>query len=112
MGPALLCGSFTGMGTTLALVGATILAGEISQSPDDLERAIASYENIYRPYVERAQKIPMGIPGVMHPKKDWIVKILQFFLRIVTLLKLERVLQTYVFRKDGWELPSYPKLKA
>src|SRR5579872_6047091 len=50
--PALL----SGQGTTLAMVGAYILAGELSVSSGDHQHAFAHYEQVYRPLVSRVQR--------------------------------------------------------
>lgn len=60
----------TGMGTSLAIVGAYLLAGELSklghrQHPAE---ALRAYENIFRPYVEESQKILPIFPGIAHPE--------------------------------------------
>lgn len=54
--------AYTGTGTSLALIGAYVLAGEISQQRDDIPAALASYERVLRPYVESVQKLPPSIP--------------------------------------------------
>jgi len=59
---------FTGMGTSLAFIGAYVLAGEISQQPNNLPAALESYENVLRPYVESIQKLPPGIPWIVNPQ--------------------------------------------
>jgi len=48
---------FTGQGTSLALVGAQVLACELSRSPDDHAAAFARYEERLRPFVEINQAI-------------------------------------------------------
>jgi 2-polyprenyl-6-methoxyphenol hydroxylase-like FAD-dependent oxidoreductase len=50
--PALL----TGYGSTLAIIGAYILAGELCTTPDDYRAAFQRYEQAFKPYVEREQK--------------------------------------------------------
>ena len=62
---------FTGMGTSLAFIGAYVLAGEISQRPDDIPAALESYERVLRPYVESIQKLPPGIPWMVNPQ-SWL----------------------------------------
>lgn len=57
---------FTGMGTSLAFIGAYILAGEISRQPNNISVALESYERVLRPYVERIQKLPPGIPWYVY----------------------------------------------
>jgi 2-polyprenyl-6-methoxyphenol hydroxylase-like FAD-dependent oxidoreductase len=45
----------TGMGTSLAIQGATILVKELLASNDDYNAAFAKYNETYRPYVESIQ---------------------------------------------------------
>lgn len=49
--PALL----SGMGTSLAMVGASVLAAELAASPGDHARAFARYDELHRPLVDKAQ---------------------------------------------------------
>lgn len=54
----------TGLGTSLALVGAYVLAGELSRAGDDHQRAFARMEEIVRPYVTQGQQLPpTGVSG-------------------------------------------------
>ncbi len=48
---------FTGQGTSLALVGAYVLAYELAQSPDDHAAAFGRYEKRLRPFVETNQAL-------------------------------------------------------
>jgi len=58
VGDAAYCPSpFTGQGTSLAIVGAYVLAWELAQSPDDHAAAFANYEKRMRPFVEINQAI-------------------------------------------------------
>ena len=55
-GDAAHCASpFTGQGTSLALVGAFVLARELARHPDQPEQAFAAYEQRMRPYVNLNQ---------------------------------------------------------
>ncbi|WP_204079691.1 FAD-dependent monooxygenase [Mycobacterium riyadhense] len=63
VGDAGYCASpLSGMGTSLALVGAYVLAGELGQGAD-IPAALDRYETVMRPYVDRCQKLPNGIDG-------------------------------------------------
>jgi 2-polyprenyl-6-methoxyphenol hydroxylase-like FAD-dependent oxidoreductase len=67
-GDAGYCASpLSGMGTSLALVGAYMLAGELgpagSFEPQRIDPALRRYESVLRPYVARCQKLPGGIDG-------------------------------------------------
>lgn len=60
VGDAAYCPSpLTGLGTSLALVGAYVLAGELT-SRFDLGLALRRYEELVRPYVTTGQKLPPG----------------------------------------------------
>lgn len=67
LGDAAYCASpVSGMGTSLSLVGAYILAGQLART-HDISEGFASYESIMRPYVKQAQQLPPGVPGIAHP---------------------------------------------
>ena len=57
----------SGMGTSLSLVGAYVLAGELA-THDDPRAGLAAYEEVLRPYVAQAQKLPPGTPRLANPK--------------------------------------------
>ncbi len=60
----------TGMGTSLAITGAYILAGELSKLKDGEHpsKALEAYESTFRPFVERTQHIPFFVPAIAHPR--------------------------------------------
>jgi 2-polyprenyl-6-methoxyphenol hydroxylase-like FAD-dependent oxidoreductase len=69
-GDAGYCASpLSGMGTSLALVGAYVLAGELADAGSlDAERiqaALQRYESVMRPYIDRCQDLPNGIDGYL-----------------------------------------------
>ncbi|KAH7396763.1 hypothetical protein DE146DRAFT_657689 [Phaeosphaeria sp. MPI-PUGE-AT-0046c] len=63
----------TGMGTSLAIVGAYMLAGELSELRDGEypTTAFETYEDKFRPFVEESQIIPPFVPAIMHPDRSW-----------------------------------------
>ncbi|WP_410665527.1 FAD-dependent monooxygenase [Amycolatopsis sp. lyj-84] len=68
VGDAAYCASpLSGMGTSLALVGAYVLAGELGRHAGHGD-AFRSYETIMRPYVAQAQKVPWIAPRLAAPK--------------------------------------------
>lgn len=50
----------TGMGTSLAMVGAYVLAGELAAARREHVQAFARYEERLRPYVRQGQRLPPG----------------------------------------------------
>ncbi len=68
LGDAAYCASpISGMGTTLALTGAYILAGEL-MAHEDPRAAFGQYEHRMRPLVAEAQRLFPGAPQVTMPR--------------------------------------------
>jgi 2-polyprenyl-6-methoxyphenol hydroxylase-like FAD-dependent oxidoreductase len=113
VGDAGYCASpLSGMGTSLALVGAYLLAGELGPAADTLtiehaDRALANYGRLMRPYIDKCQDLPAGIDGYAPMSNSDIV---------VTALVM-KWMQRWPFRSfaakkyfttaDSIELPSY-----
>lgn len=73
-GDAGYCASpLSGMGTSLALVGAYMLAGELGDADsldvNMIQAALRRYESVMRPYIDRCQDLPNGIDGYL-PKSS------------------------------------------
>ncbi|KEF61710.1 uncharacterized protein A1O9_03279 [Exophiala aquamarina CBS 119918] len=104
----------TGMGTSFALIGAHILAGEISKLGDgvSLSKALEAYEKVFRPFVEKEQKIPPFVPGIAHPKTAWSRWLLQTFLWVLSKVVAIPWLAKKVDEgnKDEFAWPQYPVL--
>jgi 2-polyprenyl-6-methoxyphenol hydroxylase-like FAD-dependent oxidoreductase len=60
-----------GSGTTLALTGAYVLAGEICRHGDDLSAGLKAYEERMHPIVDELQKVPPFITAVLAPQTSW-----------------------------------------
>jgi 2-polyprenyl-6-methoxyphenol hydroxylase-like FAD-dependent oxidoreductase len=103
----------TGMGTTLALVGAYLLAGELARHRGDHRAAFASYEALMRPYVSRTQHLPPGIPRLANPKTRLGIKVFHTVLRSATHPLVTRALGK-VLRPpaDTLQLPDYSSLET
>lgn len=86
IGDAAYCPSgVSGQGTTLAYVGAYILAGCICTYEDAAE-ALAKYEEQVRPFAEKGQKLLPGVPGVANPQTAWGIKVFYTILWIGSLV--------------------------
>jgi len=67
LGDACAAGS-VGMGTTIALVGAYVLAGELAEAGGDPLSAFPAYETRMRPYVAaNVRPLPGGVKGFLPP---------------------------------------------
>ena len=78
-GDAGYCASpLSGMGTSLALVGSYLLAGELGPAQDTLSAdhlgdALTGYDRLMRPYVDKCQELPAGVDGYAPKSKADIV---------------------------------------
>lgn len=102
----------TGMGTTLALVGAYVLAGELERTLHE-ERthgdAFAAYESMLRAYVDRHQSLPPGGARVMHPSSRLGVRVVNTMFRLAGTKPLSSLLDRVFLpdRKGEPILPDY-----
>jgi 2-polyprenyl-6-methoxyphenol hydroxylase-like FAD-dependent oxidoreductase len=107
VGDAAYCASpLSGMGTSLALVGAYVLAGELAEHAHHRD-AFASYERIMRPYVDRAQRLPWGVPRLMYPKTKLGIALFNAGLGLASSRPFRRGLVSPP--ADAIDLPDYSK---
>jgi len=110
---------YTGMGTSLALIGAYVLAGEIFRQPNNIPAALASYERLLRPYVETVQKLSPGIPWIGHPQSKLGVRMLESVVWGVSVLSAAGIgasfskIAAFLSRgEEPFKLPDYEAFKA
>jgi 2-polyprenyl-6-methoxyphenol hydroxylase-like FAD-dependent oxidoreductase len=108
VGDAAYCASpISGMGTSLSLAGAYVLAGELAKHGDH-RSAFAAYESLLRPYVDKAQQLPPGAPRVANPMTDLGVQALRTFLRLASSRPV-RAFGSKLFTPpaDAFSVPDY-----
>ncbi|CAL8579871.1 hypothetical protein XPA_005601 [Xanthoria parietina] len=102
----------TGMGTSLAVTAAYVLAGELSKlnQNDSPVEALEAYERMFRPFVEKTQEIPSWVPDIAHPERAWKRSLLHVGVRALSQLARIRWL-VQRFEKDhgneDFPLPHY-----
>lgn len=96
-----------GVGTSLAIESAYILAGELSkiQSSEDVPQAVERYEQVFRPLYSKMEEIPSWFPQVAMPQTTWGLWFRDALLWFVGKTKLYKLLQAG--SEDNWKLPSY-----
>lgn len=110
VGDAGYCASLvSGMGTSLALVGAYLLAGELGLRDDHTE-AFASYERRMRPYVDKAQKIFPGTLNFASPRTRAGIAVSRAVLGFAARPAISSLLGKLTATKtaDKISLPDYP----
>lgn len=97
----------TGQGTTLAILGAYILAGELAANRDHPEEALAKYDATIREYVEKAQQIPLGglAPRLANPSAAWGIGLLRYIFWLVSWTGVWRYIS--IGQDKKYVLPSY-----
>ncbi|MFF4322930.1 FAD-dependent monooxygenase [Streptomyces sp. NPDC001568] len=115
LGDTAYCASpISGMSTSLALTGAYVLAGELATHPH--RTAFARYEEVMRPYVDRAQKLPPGAPRIANPRSRAGLAAMNTVLRIAGSPAAVRLggLASRFFTPpaDAIDLPVYPPALA
>ncbi|KAH7110321.1 hypothetical protein B0J11DRAFT_544443 [Dendryphion nanum] len=107
----------TGMGTSLALTGAYVLAGELGKlkKHEHPARALETYEKIFHPYVDTTQHIPSIFPNIVHPVSAWKRWVLQIvFSFLAWICSFQWLVKRFGQDSDGddFELPSYSECEG
>jgi 2-polyprenyl-6-methoxyphenol hydroxylase-like FAD-dependent oxidoreductase len=95
----------TGLGTSLALVGAYVLAGELANG--DLPTALCRYEEVLRAYVTTAQKLPPGGVNAFAPIRAVDIRLRMASMRMLTRWPLKKLIAGQFDKAGNLELPSY-----
>ena len=103
----------TGMGTSLAIIGAYVLAGELNKldHSEHPSKALEAYESSFGPFVEETQKIPFFVPALMHPETAWKRWLLQAFVGAFSKAAAIPWLTNRFSdddNEDNFSLPQYP----
>ncbi|MGF6094756.1 FAD-dependent monooxygenase [Pseudomonas sp. 18175] len=111
VGDAAYCASpISGMGTSLGLCGAYVLAGELGRHADHT-RAFAAYEQLMRPYVAQAQSVPKFAPRLASPHSRLGIALGHAVLRLASVPGFRRVFGKILAPKaDAIDLPDFSRL--
>ena len=108
VGDAGYCASpLTGLGTSLALVGAYVLAGELAAADGDHAAAFARYEEVMRPYVEEAQKLPPGGVSGYAPNTRFEIRLRTASMNWMTRWPFRPLLAAQFAKAGNIALPTY-----
>lgn len=112
VGDAAHCASpASGLGTTLALVGAYVLAGELGRHADDHAEAFARYEHRMRPLVTACQERARAGGNLYIPKTQFWLQMQQIRLSNLPILRSLMTRRTAGDKQqiaNIIELPHYP----
>ncbi len=97
----------TGLGTSFALVGAYVLAGELATSRGDHRVAFARYDEIMRPYVASGQQLPPGGVGGYAPNSALVIRLRATSMRMMTRWPMRALVAKQFAKAADVTLPDY-----
>ncbi|WP_414168352.1 FAD-dependent monooxygenase [Streptoverticillium reticulum] len=100
----------TGLGTSLALVGGYLLAGELAAARGDHRAAFAAYERLMRPYVATSQQLPPGGTGGYAPRSALAIRMRAASMRWMTRWPLRNAMAAQFAKAGDIALPEYSDL--
>lgn len=72
--------NFSGAGTSLALAGGYLLAGEIFRHRGDIPAGLQAYEERIAPMIKDFQQLAPGVPAIIAPQTAWGIQLRDMFL--------------------------------
>ena len=100
-----------GIGTSLAIIGGYVLAGELLSQSGDVQRALQRYEEIMLPFA-KSQQGGSAAMQMMNPQTAWGITIRNTIFGFVTWSRLDRLAMVMSailgFSEKKVALPDYP----
>jgi 2-polyprenyl-6-methoxyphenol hydroxylase-like FAD-dependent oxidoreductase len=111
LGDAAFCNAtFGGAGTSLALIGAYLLAGELAEA-GDIGAALTRYQALMKPFVDTAPRVREGVLRLANPRTRKAIRLLHAAAGVAA-SPVGRALSAFTglagIGGDGDELPNYP----
>lgn len=123
LGDAAYCPSaMTAMGTTSAVVGAYVLAGEVGKhlgtgdaarekdTREGVAAALAGYEESFRPFMDQVQKGVSEGGGFQMPSTPFTISMFHVLAGLVAFLKLNVIGEWLLKENVKWDLPEYEEM--
>jgi len=102
----------TGLGTSVALVQAYVLAGELARAGGDHHAAFDRYEALARPYVATAQQLPRGGVNGYAPRSAVAIRLRTTSMRAMTRWPMRPFLERQFAKAGDIALPDYALCEA
>lgn len=80
-----------GFGTSLAIIGAYVLAGELMTHEDDMQTALRRYEEMLLPFARESQTGLSNAMQLLNPQTAWGIGIRDAVLGFVTWIRLDQL---------------------
>ncbi|AGL18188.1 FAD-dependent monooxygenase [Actinoplanes sp. N902-109] len=109
LGDAGYCGSpLTGLGTSMALVGAYVLAGRIAADPADPVAALQAYRRILQDYVSAGLRLPPGGVRAFAPRSRIMIGLRGASMRMMTRRPWRGLMDAQAAKAGAITLPDPP----
>lgn len=96
----------SGQGSTLAMVGAYILAGELKEANGNYKTAYQQYEQIFKPFIDNKQKIAQNFAKSLVPKSNFGIWARNTFSNLMLLPFISKLFINQ-FMHDSLKMKSY-----
>jgi 2-polyprenyl-6-methoxyphenol hydroxylase-like FAD-dependent oxidoreductase len=107
IGDAGYCGSpLAGLGTSMSLVGAYVLAGELAAAGEP-EPAFAAYQEQMAAYVEGGLQLPPGGMNAFAPKSRLMIRLRALSMRMMGVWPMKGILRRQFGKADAITLKDY-----
>ncbi|WP_035839401.1 FAD-dependent monooxygenase [Kitasatospora azatica] len=97
----------TGLGTSLALVGGYVLAGELVAAGGDHRVAFQRYDEVMRPYAKQAQELPPGGANGYAPGSALAIRMRAASMRAMSRWPMRPILAKQFAKAGAIALPDY-----
>lgn len=105
----------TGAGTSIALTGAYVLAGEIGKHKGDLAAGLKAYEETMKPFIKEMSEIPPFVMTILAPQTSWGIWIRNHIFMVVAWSGVVNFVQKHLASSfgssDKFPLPKYECLE-
>ncbi|MBS1509886.1 MAG: FAD-dependent monooxygenase [Bacteroidetes bacterium] len=96
----------SGKGSTLAMVGAYILAGELKEANGDYQQAFVQYEKLFKPFMEKKQQSAQSFAKSFVPKSYFGIGLRNFVFKLMSVSVFSKLFIAQ-FRDKGLQLKNY-----
>ncbi|WP_338876440.1 FAD-dependent monooxygenase [Spirosoma sp. SC4-14] len=96
----------SGKGSTLAMVGAYILAGELKQANGDYKKAFEQYQLVFKPFMEKKQKSAQQFAKSFVPKSSFGIWLRNKVFKLMSLSIFSKLFLNQ-FKDSGLKLKEY-----
>ncbi|KAJ5107137.1 hypothetical protein N7456_003812 [Penicillium angulare] len=101
----------TGTGTTIAMAGAYVLAGEVCKHKGDISKALEGYETEMRPLIKEMQKVPSFFSTILGPQTAWGLWLRNHIFAFLCWIKLVEIIEKFFgaafSSAESYPLPEY-----